>query len=55
MGILRKAEIDIAYLGEDEWCCGMHLLWAGFVDLAKEPARHNIDAVKASGAKKIVL
>ena len=55
VGILREVGIDVAFLGEEEWCCGMPQWWGGNVDLAAEVARHNIDAIKASGAKRAIF
>jgi Fe-S oxidoreductase len=39
----------------DEWCCGNTLYSVGMIDEAKKIAKRNIDAVKASGAKKLVV
>jgi len=38
----------------DEWCCGNTLFSVGMLDEARELAKRNIEAVKASGAKKLV-
>ncbi len=38
----------------DEWCCGNTLYSVGLIDEARELAKRNIDAVKATGAKKLV-
>lgn len=53
--ILHKAGIDFNILGEDEWCCGgPQLLNAGLTDRFKSQAKHNVDAINASGAKTVV-
>mgnify|MGYP002625313093 FL=1 len=53
--ILDKAGIPFNILGEEEWCCGgPQLLNAGCVDLYQEHARHNVEAIRRSGAKKVV-
>jgi Fe-S oxidoreductase len=39
----------------DEWCCGNTLFSVGMLDEARELARRNIEAVKASGAKAVLL
>lgn len=53
--ILDKASVPFNILGEDEWCCGgPQLLNAGCVDLYKEHALHNVEAIRKSGAKKVV-
>jgi Fe-S oxidoreductase len=38
----------------DERCCGHDLLWAGDVKNFEMLARHNLERLKATGAKKIV-
>jgi Fe-S oxidoreductase len=38
----------------DERCCGHDLLWAGDVEGFKALARHNIEKLKATGAKRVV-
>jgi heterodisulfide reductase subunit D len=52
--ILTKAEVEFALL-EDEKCCGVTSLWDGQVELAKKQARHNVDAIRESGAKRVIL
>ena len=52
--ILLEAGVDVAYLGEDEWCCGAPALWSGNTELFKEIVKHNLSAIKASGAKRVV-
>lgn len=54
-GILRRAGLSPAYLGEKEWCCGLHAYWDGQEDVAAELARHNVEAIKSSGAKRVVF
>jgi len=39
----------------DEWCCGNTLYSVGMIDEAQALARRNIDAVKATGAKTVIL
>ncbi|MFB3886357.1 MAG: (Fe-S)-binding protein [Thermodesulfobacteriota bacterium] len=39
----------------DEWCCGNTLYSVGMIDEAQALARRNVDAVKATGAKTVVL
>lgn len=53
--ILRRANVDFALMGEDEWCCGFPLLGAGLPDMVAEFAGHNIEAVKCRGAKTVVF
>jgi Fe-S oxidoreductase len=52
--LLRKAGVEFTYLGEDEACCGIPMLMAGLWDTWEEIMRHNIEAMKKRGAKKVV-
>ena len=52
--ILKHAGLDFKMLGEDEWCCGSVTFRTGFVDDGKKMARHNVDALKAAGATRVV-
>ena len=40
---------------QDEWCCGNTLYSVGMLDEAEALARRNVDAVKAAGAKTVIL
>jgi Fe-S oxidoreductase len=53
--ILSEAGVDVAYLGEDEWCCGMPMLMSGNPKEFEEIIEHNLSKIKASGAKKIIF
>ena len=53
--VLEKAKADFTLLGEEEWCCGFPLLGAGLRDHLKDNIEHNIQAVKAKGASKVVF
>ncbi|MEM2939403.1 MAG: (Fe-S)-binding protein [Candidatus Bathyarchaeia archaeon] len=53
--ILLEAKLNVAYLGEDEWCCGAPTLWAGNDKLFNEIMKHNVSEIKTSGAKKIIF
>ena len=50
--ILQAAEVDFTTLGTEEWCCGYPLLSAGLS--ATDVIAHNLEAVKASGARTLV-
>lgn len=39
----------------DEWCCGNVLYSVGMIDDARELAKRNITAIKASGAQTVVM
>lgn len=52
--VLDKAEIDFMTLGGEEWCCGFPLIIAGMGDAAVDSVRHNVEAVRKTGAKRLV-
>jgi heterodisulfide reductase subunit D len=52
--VLKASGIDFMLL-PDEWCCGSPLFRTGQVELAKEMVKHNVEAVKALGAKRLVF
>ncbi len=52
--ILDNAEVDFLTLGGAEQCCGFPLIIAGMGDSARELVRHNVDAVRRTGAKALV-
>jgi len=53
--IMRKAGVNLAYLGNEEWCCGAPEIANGQEELAGKLARHNIEAIKLSGAKEVIV
>jgi heterodisulfide reductase subunit D len=52
--ILEQASVDFLTLGGDEWCCGFPLIIAGMGDAGVEVMRHNLKAVRKTGAKRLV-
>jgi heterodisulfide reductase subunit D len=52
--ILERAGLDYALLGEEEWCCGYPMAVSGEVERARESMRHNLKAVRATGARFLV-
>ena len=52
--VLKHAGLDFKMLGEDEWCCGSVTFRTGFVEDGKAMACHNVDALKAVGATRVV-
>jgi heterodisulfide reductase subunit D len=52
--IFDQAEVDYLTLGGEEWCCGFPLIIAGMGDAAVEAMRHNLEAVRRTGAKRLV-
>jgi len=53
--VLDAAKVDFTLLAEEEWCCGFPLLGAGLRDHLKDLIEHNIEAVRAKGARKVVF
>jgi heterodisulfide reductase subunit D len=53
--ILEASGVDFTLLGEEEWCCGFPLLGAGLKDLFDEFTTHNLAAVQAKGAEKLIF
>ncbi len=52
--VFDRLGVDYALLGGVEWCCGYPLFINGEVERARELIEHNVVAVKAMGAKKVV-
>jgi len=55
VAVLDASGIDVAFLGEEEWHCGLVPAWNGSVSLLKEMAEHNVKAIKSSGAEMVVF
>lgn len=54
VAILKEAGADLACLAGQEWCCGVVQFHDGSMALAEDVARHNIEAIRASGARTVV-
>ena len=54
VAVLQAGGIDVAYLGEDEWCCGVPQFADGNVALAETLVMHNVEALKAAGVKRVI-
>ncbi len=52
--IMQTAGMDFGML-EDEWCCGALQHDSGMLEDFKTSVQHNVDAIKAAGAKEIVM
>jgi heterodisulfide reductase subunit D len=52
--ILERVGVDYLTLGGEEWCCGFPLIIAGMGDAAVESVRHNVAAVRRTGAKRLM-
>lgn len=53
--ILEHAGEDFTTLGGDEWCCGFPLMIAGMGREVRVLARHNVQEVRAIGARRLVV
>jgi heterodisulfide reductase subunit D len=53
--IMDRAQVDFTILGGEEWCCGFPLIGAGMPDQMQRMVEHNLEKVKAVGAKEIVF
>ncbi|MFQ5803284.1 MAG: (Fe-S)-binding protein [Candidatus Methylomirabilales bacterium] len=54
--VMRRAGVDFALLGGEEWCCGFPLLAAGMQGSVVEELRHhNLERLAALGANTVVF
>jgi Fe-S oxidoreductase len=53
--ILNMAGMDIAYMGEEEKCCGFIAGHDGNTWLLEEQAARNIEGLKKAGAKRVII
>jgi len=52
--VMERAGLDFTILGGEEWCCGYPLAIAGMRDAVRELVEHNVEAVRRTGASKLV-
>ena len=55
ISIMEKTGEDYTTMGSEEWCCGYPLLIGGQVKAAEAMMRHNVETVKALGARRVVM
>ena len=53
--VLGRADVEFTTLGGEEWCCGYPLYVAGMGERMVELARHNVERVRAVGAKRVIF
>jgi heterodisulfide reductase subunit D len=53
--VMDQAGVEFTTLGGEEWCCGYPLYVAGMGERMAELARHNMEQVRAVGAKRVVF
>jgi Fe-S oxidoreductase len=54
MDLLDASGLKWTTLGTEEWCCGNPELKIGATEHVDERARHNVDAIEATGATRVV-
>ncbi len=52
--IFHRSGVDFTLMGGEEWCCGFPLFTAGMSDQVRELGVHNLEGVRATGARTIV-
>jgi heterodisulfide reductase subunit D len=53
--IFDVSGVDFTLLGEEEWCCGFPLLGAGLQEMLHGFIQHNVEALRAKGAKRAIF
>ncbi len=53
--LLQRAGVEFTTLGGEEQCCGYPLYVAGMLGHAGELARHNVERIRAVGAKRVIF
>jgi Fe-S oxidoreductase len=53
--LLQKIGVPFTILGPEEWCCGSICINTGQIDYIKDFASHNVDEIKKTGAKSLVV
>lgn len=53
--IMHRAGLDFAVLGGQEWCCGFPLIGAGAPEEMQALKAHNLERIRAMGAKTVVF
>jgi heterodisulfide reductase subunit D len=53
--IMERSGMDFTILAGEEWCCGYPLIGAGMKGKIKSLVEHNVEKVKATGAKRLVF
>jgi heterodisulfide reductase subunit D len=53
--IMERGGVDFTILAGEEWCCGYPLIGAGMKEKIKSLMKHNMEKVKATGAKRLVF
>jgi heterodisulfide reductase subunit D len=51
---LKAADVKVALLGEEEWCCGNPFFFMGMFGEAEKFALHNVEKIKEKGVKTVL-
>lgn len=54
VAVMDRIGIDFMTMAGDEWCCGFPLIIAGMGGNVEQLVRHNVEAVRRTGAKQLV-
>ena len=54
VAVLKAGGVDVAYLGEDEWCCGVPQFADGNREIAEKMIKHNVEALANAGVKRVI-
>ena len=52
--IFNHSKTEVAFLAEQEWCCGILQYMNGNIALCTELVLHNLEALKEAGAKRVI-
>jgi heterodisulfide reductase subunit D len=52
--VFRGIKTKVSFLAEEEWCCGILQYVNGNLELCREMVLHNLNAIKESGAQKVI-
>lgn len=55
LNILRKGGLDVAFLGENEPCCGFVAAIAGDIGLFRQVAQKNLEVLLSTGAHRVIV
>lgn len=55
LGVLDAAGVKVAVMNPQEYCCGSVAIRTGNKALAEKLAKHNVEALKESGAKDVLV
>jgi heterodisulfide reductase subunit D len=54
ISICKSSKTEVAFLADEEWCCGILQYLNGNLEQSKELANHNLEAIDQAGAKRVI-